>query len=107
MNVEWSTREFAASELATEQEGDLLRALAEFPRITARAAELREPHRISRYLESTASAFHQFYDHCRVLTQGDEDVAPVHRARLVLVAATRQVIANGLGLLGVTAPERM
>jgi arginyl-tRNA synthetase len=73
----------------------------------ARAAELREPHRVARYLEATAAAFHQFYDHCRVLPQGDDDVAPVHRARLVLVAATRQVIANGLGLLGVTAPERM
>jgi arginyl-tRNA synthetase len=98
---------FDAAELAAEQEGDLLRALAEFPRVVARAADLREPHRVARYLEATAAAFHQFYDHCRVLPQGDEDVAPVHRARLVLVAATRQVIANGLGLLGVTAPERM
>jgi arginyl-tRNA synthetase len=98
---------FEAGELAAEQEGDLLRALAEFPRVVARAAELREPHRVARYLESTAAAFHQFYDHCRVLPQGDEEVAPVHRARLVLVAATRQVIANGLGLLGVAAPERM
>ncbi len=98
---------FDAAELAADQEGDLLRALAEFPRVVARAAELREPHRVARYLEATAAAFHQFYDTCRVLPQGDETVAPVHRARLVLVAATRQVIANGLGLLGVTAPERM
>ena len=98
---------FDAAELAAEQEGDLLRALAEFPRVVARAAELREPHRVARYLESTAAAFHQFYDHCRVLPQGDETVAPVHHARLVLVAATRQVIANGLALLGVSAPERM
>jgi arginyl-tRNA synthetase len=98
---------FDAAELAAEQEGDLLRALAEFPRVVARAAELREPHRVARYLEATAAAFHQFYDHCRVLPQGDEEVAPVHVARLVLVAATRQVIANGLGLLGVSAPERM
>jgi len=98
---------FDAAELAAEQEGDLLRALAEFPRVVARAAELREPHRVARYLEATAAAFHQFYDHCRVLPQGDETVAPIHQARLVLVAATRQVIANGLGLLGVSAPERM
>ena len=98
---------FDAAELAADQEGDLLRALAEFPRVVARAAELREPHRVARYLEATAAAFHQFYDHCRVLPQGDETVGPVHLARLVLVAATRQVIANGLGLLGVTAPERM
>jgi arginyl-tRNA synthetase len=98
---------FDAGELATDQEGDLLRALAEFPRMVARAAELREPHRVARYLEATAAAFTQFYEVCRVLPQGDEDVAPVHQARLMLVAATRQVIANGLGLLGVSAPERM
>lgn len=98
---------FDAALLATEQEGDLLRALAEYPRVVARAAELREPHRVARYLESTAAAFHQFYDHCRVLPQGDEDASDLHRARLTLVAATRQVIANGLGLLGVSAPERM
>jgi arginyl-tRNA synthetase len=101
------TGEFEASTLETPQEGDLLRALAEFPREVARAAELREPHRIARYLEATAANFHQFYDHCRVLPQGDEEVAAVHRARLVLVAATRQVVANGLELLGVSAPERM
>jgi arginyl-tRNA synthetase len=98
---------FDAAELAAEQEGDLLRALAEFPRVVARAAELREPHRVARYLEAAAAAFTQFYEVCRVLPQGDEEVAPVHQARLVLVAATRQVIANGLGLLGVAAPERM
>ncbi|WP_229051377.1 arginine--tRNA ligase [Aeromicrobium sp. Leaf350] len=93
--------------LATDQEGDLLRALAEFPRLVARAAELREPHRVARYLEATASAFHKFYDECRVLPRGDEEVSDVHRTRLVLVAATRQVVANGLGLLGVSAPDRM
>ncbi|HUQ00143.1 MAG TPA: DALR anticodon-binding domain-containing protein, partial [Aeromicrobium sp.] len=98
---------FDAGELATDQEGDLLRALAEFPRVVARAAELREPHRIARYLEATAAAFTQFYEVCRVLPQGDDDVAPVHQARLMLVAATRQVLANGLALLGVAAPERM
>lgn len=99
--------EFDPAALATPQEGDLLRALAEFPRVVARAAELREPHRIARYLEATASTFHQFYDHCRVLPQGDDDVEPMHRARLVLVAATRQVVANGLELLGVSAPGKM
>ncbi|HUS22685.1 MAG TPA: DALR anticodon-binding domain-containing protein, partial [Aeromicrobium sp.] len=98
---------FDAAELAAEQEGDLLRALAEFPRVVARAAELREPHRVARYLEAAAAAFTQFYEVCRVLPQGDDEVAPVHQARLVLVAATRQVIANGLGLMGVAAPERM
>ncbi len=90
-----------------EREGDLLRALAEFPRVVAQATELREPHRVARYLENTASSFHKFYDECRVLPQGDEDVTELHRARLLLVEATRVVIANGLGLLGVSAPERM
>ena len=51
--------------------------------------------------------FHKFYDVCRVLPQGDEDVQPVHTARLVLIDATRTVLANGLELLGVSAPERM
>ncbi|MGB9012920.1 MAG: arginine--tRNA ligase [Aeromicrobium sp.] len=95
------------AELSAAQEGDLLRALAEFPRVVSRAAELREPHRVARYLEDTASAFHKFYDVCHVLPKGDEDPTDLHRARLVLVAATRQVIANGLALLGVSAPERM
>jgi arginyl-tRNA synthetase len=99
--------EFDPGLLSHEREGDLLRALAEFPRVVATAAELREPHRIARYLEDTASAFHKFYDSCRVLPRGAEEVEPVHKARLTLVGATRTVLANGLDLLGVTAPERM
>jgi arginyl-tRNA synthetase len=99
--------EFDPGLLNHEREGDLLRALAEFPRVVATAAELREPHRIARYLEDTAAAFHKFYDSCRVLPRGDEEVEPVHKARLTLVSATRTVLANGLDLLGVSAPERM
>ncbi|MFT3872478.1 MAG: arginine--tRNA ligase [Nocardioides sp.] len=99
--------DFRAELLVHEKEGELLRALAEYPRIVAAAAQLREPHRVARYLENTAGAFHRFYDSCRVLPQGDEEPGDLHRARLMLVAATRQVFANGLGLLGVTAPERM
>jgi arginyl-tRNA synthetase len=90
-----------------EREGDLLRALGEYPRIVATAAELREPHRVARYLENTAGVYHRFYDNCRVLPMGDEEVNDLHRARLILVAATRTVLANGLQLLGVSAPERM
>ena len=93
--------------LTHEREGELLRALAGFPRVVAGAAQLREPHRVARYLEDTASTFHKFYDVCRVLPQGDEEPSALHRARLALVAATRTVVANGLDLLGVTAPERM
>ena len=93
--------------LQHEKEGELLRALAEFPRVVASAAELREPHRVARYLEHTAGIFHRFYDNCRVLPMGDEEPCDLHRARLLLVAATRTVFENGLGLLGVSAPERM
>ena len=93
--------------LAHEREGDLLRSLADFPRVVAGAAQLREPHRVARYLEDTASTFHKFYDVCRVLPQGDDEPTELHRARLALVAATRLVVGNGLDLLGVTAPERM
>jgi len=99
--------EFDPALLTHEKEGALLRALAEFPRVVAAAAQLREPHRVARYLENTASSFHKFYDACRVLPQGDEEFSELHGARLVLVSATRTVFRNGLDLLGVTAPERM
>jgi arginyl-tRNA synthetase len=90
-----------------DREGDLLRALGDFPRVVATAAELREPHRVARYLEELAGTYHRFYDACRVLPRGDEETTDLHRARLWVVEATRIVLANGLRLLGVTAPERM
>lgn len=93
--------------LSDEKEGELLRGLAEFPRVVASAAELREPHRVARYLEDTAASYHRFYDNCRVLPMGDEEPSDLHRARLLLVDATRTVLSNGLSLLGVSAPERM
>ena len=99
--------DFDPSLLSHEKEGDLLRALADFPRVVASAAQLREPHRVARYLEDTASSFHKFYDACRVLPQGDEEPAPIHAARLLLVEATKTVFGTGLTLLGVSAPERM
>ncbi|GAA4029605.1 arginine--tRNA ligase [Allokutzneria multivorans] len=93
--------------LTHEREGDLIRTLGEFPRVLASAAELREPHRVARYLEGLAGAYHRFYDACRILPRGDEEVSAVAVPRLHLCAATRQVLANGLALLGVSAPERM
>jgi arginyl-tRNA synthetase len=99
--------DFDPTLLAHEKEGELLRALAEFPRVVASAAQLREPHRVARYLEDTAAIYHRFYDTCRVLPMGDEEPNDQHRARLLLVAATRTVLGNGLALLGVSAPERM
>ena len=99
--------DFDPSLLAHDREGDLLGVLGEFPRVVAGAAELREPHRVARYLEQLAGTYHRFYDACRVLPMGDEPATDLTRARLWLVEATRVVLANGLALLGVTAPERM
>jgi arginyl-tRNA synthetase len=93
--------------LTHEREGDLLRALGDFPRVVSGAAELRAPHRVARYLEELAGTYHRFYDVCRVLPQGDEPATPLTFARLWLCEAARVVLANGLDLLGVTAPERM
>jgi arginyl-tRNA synthetase len=93
--------------LTGDREGDLIRELGEFPRVVRSSAELREPHRVARYLEELAGAYHRFYEASRVLPRGDEETSPVHQARLTLCAASRQVLANGLGLLGVDAPERM
>ncbi|NLA54805.1 MAG: arginine--tRNA ligase [Corynebacterium humireducens] len=93
--------------LTHEREGDLIRTLGEFPNVVKAAAELREPHRIARYAEELAGVFHRFYDNCQILPKADEEAAPIHTARLALAAATRQTLANALGLVGVTAPERM
>ncbi|MGD1279803.1 arginine--tRNA ligase [Mycobacterium seoulense] len=93
--------------LTHDKEGTLLRSIGEFPRVLKTAAALREPHRVCRYLEDLAGDYHRFYDSCRVLPQGDERPTDLHTARLALCQATRQVIANGLTILGVTAPERM
>ncbi|MEB3024059.1 arginine--tRNA ligase [[Mycobacterium] crassicus] len=93
--------------LSHEKEGALIRSLGEFPRVLKTAAALREPHRICRYLEDLAGDYHRFYDSCRVLPQGDEQPGELNTARLALCQATRQVVANGLAILGVSAPERM
>jgi arginyl-tRNA synthetase len=96
-----------AGQLTHPREGDLLRAIGEFPRVLAGAAELRAPHRVARYLEELAGTYHRFYDNCRVLPRGDEEATPLTTARLALCAATAVVLRNGLGVLGVSAPERM
>ncbi len=93
--------------LTHDREGTLMRTLGDFPRVLKSAASLREPHRVCRYLEDLAGDYHRFYDSCRVLPQGDEAPGDLHAARLALCVATRQVIANGLQILGVSAPERM
>ena len=93
--------------LIHERERELIGALGEYPRVVASAAELREPHRVARYVEELAGVYHRFYADCRVLPLGDESPSELHSARATLCRATAQVIANGLGLLGVTAPEKM
>jgi arginyl-tRNA synthetase len=99
---------FDAALLSDPTEAALLAVLGDFPRVVAQAAHLREPHRVARYLEELAGRFHKWYDTCRVRpVNADEEVTDLHRTRLWLNDATRRVLANGLGLLGVSAPERM
>ncbi|WP_433522897.1 arginine--tRNA ligase [Nocardia pseudovaccinii] len=95
--------------LTADEEGELIRTIGEYPRAVASAASLREPHRVARYLEELAGAYHRFQTNknLRVLPLGDEPVTPTNAARLALANATRQVLSNGLELLGVSAPERM
>jgi arginyl-tRNA synthetase len=107
LGIDWRTLDFDPSLLSHEREDDLLGTIAQFPGVIASAAELREPHRIARYLEELATVYHRFYDVCWVLPRGDDGLNDLHVARLWLCAAARQVLANGLNLLGVSAPERM
>ncbi|WP_447924923.1 arginine--tRNA ligase [Georgenia muralis] len=99
--------DFDPATLDHEADATLLGALGEFPGVVAHAARLREPHRVARYLEQLAAAYHAWYGQCRVTPRGEEPVEASHRARLWLNDATTQVLANGLALLGVGAPERM
>jgi arginyl-tRNA synthetase len=107
LKVPHTLADFDPSLLTHDRENDLLGALAEFPRVVQGAAELREPHRIARYLEDLAGVYHRFYADCRVLPMGEEPASAIHSARANLCNATRQVLSNGLELLGVSAPERM
>ncbi|CAB4844880.1 unannotated protein [freshwater metagenome] len=107
LKVPHALSDFDPALLVHDRENELLGALAEFPRVVAGAAELREPHRVARYLEVLAGVYHGFYADCRVLPLGDEPIEAIHSARANLCAATLQVLSNGLQLLGVSAPERM
>ena len=107
LGIDWRAAGLDPALLEHERETELLGLLGQYPRIVASAAELREPHRVARYLEDLATAYHRFYDVCWVLPKGDDPVTPLNVARLWLCAAARQTLANGLDLLGVSAPERM
>ncbi|WP_237200389.1 arginine--tRNA ligase [Rothia nasimurium] len=93
--------------LDSEADNALLAALGQFAGAVKEAADFREPHRVARYLETLAGAYHRWYGVSHVAPKGDEEVTDLHRTRLLLNNATRQVLANGLGLLGVSAPEKM
>ncbi|ERG63678.1 hypothetical protein L332_04315 [Agrococcus pavilionensis RW1] len=99
--------EFQPELLSHETESALLGALADFPRVLAQAAELREPHRVARFAEELAGLYHRWYDATRVAPQGDEEVTALHRTRLWLNDAAGQVLRTALATVGVSAPERM
>ena len=99
--------EFDPTLLNHAAEGELIAKLVELPRVLAQSAEFREPHRVARYLEEVAGAYHRWYDNCRVTPLAGGEVETIHRTRLWLNEATSIVLKNGLGVLGVTAPERM
>ena len=107
LKISMNPKDFDPALLTHDRENELIATLADFPRIVEGAAALREPHRIARYLEELAGVYHGFYSDCRVLPLGDEAIAPIHTARALLCMATKQVLKNGLTLLGVGAPERM
>ena len=107
LGIDWRSADFDAALLDHEREAALLGVIGELPRVVGAAAELREPHRVARYLEELATAYHKFYDACRVLPMADAELEPINVARLWLCGAARQTLANGLAMLGVSAPERM
>lgn len=99
--------QFDPSLLNTPADGELLAVLAKFPETVLQAAQLREPHRVARYLEDLAGAYHTWYARSRVTPRADEKVTALHQSRLWLNDAAGQVLANGLHLLGVSAPDKM
>ncbi len=107
IGIDFGIDKFKPELLTHERERELIGLLAEFPRVVASAAEMREPHRVARYIEDLAGQYHRFYNDCRVLPLGDEKATELNSSRATLCQATAQVINNGLDLLGVSAPERM
>jgi arginyl-tRNA synthetase len=107
LSIPYGINHYQAELLTHDRERELLGGLAEFPRVVASAAELRQPHRVARYIEEIATLYHGFYNDCRVLPLGDETPSAIHSSRASLCDATRQVISNALNLLGVSAPEKM
>jgi len=107
LGIKYGSDQIHPELLVHERERELIGQLGEFPRVVAGAAELREPHRVARYVEELSGVYHRFYADCRVLPLGDETPSELHAARATLCSVTAQVISNGLELLGVSAPEKM
>ena len=107
LGIKFGANDFKPELLVHERERELIGLLAEFPRVIASAAEMREPHRVARYIEELAGQYHRFYNDCRVLPLGDEKPTELNSSRATLCQATAQVISNGLDLMGVSAPEKM
>ena len=107
LGINYGLKFYSPELLTHERERELVGLLAQYPKVLSSAAQLRQPHRVARYIEELASQFHRFYNDCRVLPLGDEKVSDLNSARATLSQATAQVISNGLDLLGVNAPEKM
>ena len=95
--------EAALDRLDSEWELALMRVMLRWPDVVREAADAMEPHRLAFFTDELAAAIHRFYKNCRVVT----DDAGLTAARLQLSRAARLTIANALGLMGVSAPERM
>jgi len=107
LGINYGLKFYAPELLNHERERELVGLLAQYPKVLLSAAQLRQPHRVARYIEELAAQYHRFYNDCRVLPLGDEKVSDLNSARATLSQATAQVISNGLDLLGVNAPEKM
>ena len=107
LGINYGLKFYSPELLTHERERELVGLLAQYPKVLLSAAELRQPHRVARYIEELASQYHRFYNDCRVLPLGDEKVSDLNSTRATLSQATAQVISNGLDLLGVNAPEKM
>ena len=105
--IEYGVNSYNPELLVHQQERELIGLLAQYPRIVASAAQMRQPHRVARFIEDLAAQYHRFYNDCRVLPLGQEKPTQLNSARATLSLAAAQVISNGLDLLGVRAPERM
>ena len=107
LGINYGLKFYSPELLTHERERELVGLLAQYPKVLTSAAQMRQPHRVARYIEELASQYHRFYNDCRVLPLGDEKVSDLNSARATLSQATAQVISNGLDLLGVNAPEKM